>query len=39
MNALTDDVRAYIAEQFTTTRRKYFRFTDENGVAPICEAD
>ena len=33
------DVRAYIEEQFEATRRKEFSFTDENGVAPICEAD
>ena len=37
--SIAKDIKAYIAEQFTTTRRKYFSFTDENGVAPICEAD
>lgn len=37
--SIAKDVRAYVAEQFATTRRKNFSFTDENGVAPICEAD
>ena len=37
--SIAKDIKAYIAEQFTTTRRKDFSLTDENGVAPICEAD
>ena len=37
--SIANDMKAYIAEQFRTTRRKNFSFTDENGVAPICEAD
>ena len=28
--SIAKDIKAYIAEQFTTTRRKYFSFTDEN---------
>ena len=27
--SIAKDIRAYIAEQFTTTRRKYFNFTDD----------
>ena len=27
--SITKDIKAYIAEQFTTTRRKYFSFTDD----------